>query len=80
MGTLFDDTSLVHHDDPISGADGREAMCDNDSRPPLHQSVECILDQLLGFGIQRRSRLVEEEQWGIPQKSAGDCDTLALSA
>src|SRR5262249_723073 len=36
-------------------------------------------DRLLGFGVERRSRFVEEEQRRVFQKSASDGDALPLA-
>ena len=47
---------------------------------PIEQPLERCLDQPLGFGIERRSRLVEQQQGRVAQQRPGDRDALALAA
>jgi hypothetical protein len=63
--TFFDDLALVHHDDAIGGANGRETVGNDDRRAMLHQPVERILHQPLALGIERGRRFVEKEQGGV---------------
>src|SRR6185369_8269295 len=46
---LLDDAAMVHHQDAVGGADGGEAVGDDDRRPPLEQPLERALDEPLRF-------------------------------
>jgi hypothetical protein len=45
-----------------------------------HDVVECVLDVPFRFGVERRSRLVENQDRRILEHGAGDGQALALSA
>ena len=47
---FLDDPALVHDDDAVGGADGGEAVGDDDRRPVRHQPLE--LGQLTLHGLQ----------------------------
>src|SRR5216683_376708 len=55
-------------------------MSDGDAGAPFHQTVELLLDRRFDLRIERRGRLVEDEDRRILQDHAGDGDALALSA
>ena len=55
-------------------------MSDNEGRPPHHQPVQRRLHNLLAFGIEGRSRLVQDQNPRILENRPGNGDTLALSA
>jgi hypothetical protein len=76
----FDDCALVEDDQSIHRGDGREAMGDRDHRLALHQRIEAFLDRRFDFGIERRSRLVENKDRRVLQEHARDGDALALAA
>src|SRR3989441_717231 len=58
----LDDSTFVEHDDAVDVLDRREAVGDDDRRPPEHQLGERILDEMLGLRIDRARRLIEDEQ------------------
>ena len=47
---------------------------------PSHKRAQRHLDRLLGFGIERRSRLVQKDDRRVLQEGAGDGDALTLPA
>ena len=47
---------------------------------PLHQPLQRLLHQRLAFGVERRGRLVEQQDRRVAQDGAGDRDALALAA
>ena len=55
-------------------------MGDRDRRAPFHQPVQRLLDLLLGFGIHRAGRLIEDQDLRVVQDGAGDADALAFAA
>ena len=79
MGTALDDMTLVEHDNLIGVFDGRQAMRDHDRGAILHQPRQRILDQALGFRIQRAGGFVQHQDRRILQKCAGHRDALALA-
>jgi hypothetical protein len=54
--------------------------CDHDRGAAAHQRVERGLDLALRFGIERRGRLVEDQQRRVLEERARDGDPLALPA
>ena len=74
------DTAIVHDDDPVRRAHGREAMRDHDRRALGHQPVERVLDQPLAFCIERGRYFVEQEQGRVAEQRARNGDALTLAA
>ena len=70
----------VHHHQPVGLAQGRQAVSDGDRGAPFHQVVERLLDFLLGFGIDRRRGLVEDQDARVDQQRSRNADALALAA
>ena len=46
----------------------------------LYQLRESVLNCLFCLGIESASRLVENENFGVSENSAGNCDPLPLAA
>ena len=46
----------------------------------LHQPIEGLLDDRLALGVDRRQRLVEDQDGRVAEEGAGDGDALALAA
>ena len=55
-------------------------MRDDDGGAVVHQRLERILNEFFGLGVERRSRLVEQQQRRAAEQRAGDCNTLTLAA
>ena len=72
--------AFVEHDQPVHRGDGRKPVGNRDHRLALHQRVEALLDRGLDFQIERRGRLVKDEDRRVLQQHARDGDALALSA
>ena len=79
MIALLDDASVIHHDDTIGRAHRRQPMGDDDGCAPLHQCRQCVLHQPFGSGVQRRGRLVQQQDGRIAQQGARNGDPLALA-
>ena len=77
---LLDDPAVVEHDDQVGVPHGREAVGDHERRPAHHQLVERVEDHGLGPRVDRRRRLVEDEDRRVLEERAGDADALALAA
>ena len=55
-------------------------MGDDQRRAPGAQNLQRLLHRVLGFGIERRGRFVEQDDRRVLEKRAGDGDALALAA
>src|SRR5438128_220236 len=75
----FRERSGFDDQDVIRVHDGRKAMCDRDGGAPLAEFRNGLLDQLLGFGIERSRRLVEQDDGRVLDERACNRDALALS-
>ena len=70
----------LHHQDLIRAADGRQPVRDHERRAALHQVPQAFLNQRLGFGIQARGRLVQNQNARIGQNRARNRNPLPLPA
>ena len=80
VATLFDDAALIHHQDAVARQHGSQAMRDHQRGAVTHQFLQRGLHQRLGFSIERRGRLIEQQQWRVAKDGAGNGDALALAA
>ena len=77
---LFHDPPVLQHDNLVGVANSRQTMGDDDGRPTDHQPLQCLLDQELGFGVDRGRRLVQDQDRRVPQHRSGDGQPLPLTA
>ena len=68
------------HQNVIGGQHRGEPVRDHERRAPLHQLLERRLHIGLGFRVQVRRRLIEDEDARALQDRAGNRDPLALAA
>jgi hypothetical protein len=80
VGAAFDDASLIHDQDQIGLFDGRQAVGDDQRRPAGHHLGRGRLDVPFGFGVERRSGLVEDEDRCVLEQRPGNGQALALAA
>ena len=78
MRALFDNFSVVDHDDLISIADGAQPVRDHEAGAALHQTQQRLLNARFGAGIDAARRLVEDLDAGVGQHSARNRQQLAL--
>ena len=76
----LDDPALVEHDQPVHLGQRRQAVGDGDHRLALHQREQVFLDRRLDLRIERRGRLVQDQDRRVLEEDAGDRDALALAA
>ena len=69
---------LPQLDDLIGAGDGGKTVGDDEARSSLRHVIEGFDDTLLGEGIDRGCRLVEDEERRIHQKDARDTKKLLL--
>ena len=77
---VLDDLALLQNDDAIEIAHRRQAVGDGNDGAAAHQAAQRLADQLLGFAIQRRGGLVEQQQRRVLQEGARNRDPLPLPA
>lgn len=75
----FDDLSFFQYHDGIRVSDRGESVRDHEGGTVLHQAIHAVLDMALGSGIDRRGRLVEDENRCLGYGGAGDVQKLTLS-
>ena len=80
MRPLLDDPAMIHHQNTIAGQHRRKPMGDHQRGALLHQIFQRGLHKRFAFGIERGSRLVQQQQRRIAQDRARDGDALALAA
>ena len=76
----LDDPPAVHHHDQVAVEHRREPMRDDQRGAAAREPVEGVADQRLALGVERRGRLVEEQDRRVAQDGAGDREALALAA
>ena len=77
--TILDNDPASQHDNAIEVAKRRQAMGNRNHRASLHQPIECLTHGFLGFRVERRRRLVEQQNRGVLEEGARDGDALPLS-
>lgn len=65
MGAFLDDAAVLHADDPIAVAHGREAMGDDDHGAALHDLAHIGENDTLALVIEGTRGLVENKDRGI---------------
>ena len=75
-----DDAAVVEHDDLVGERDRREAVGDDDRRPAAHRLAQAVADLRLGRRVDRRGRVVEDQDARVDDERARDRDALALAA
>src|SRR4051794_17779433 len=74
------DAPLFHHDDFVGVLDGAQAMCDDERGAIAHELDERLLDATLRLVVERRRRLIEDEDRGVLVERTRDGDALPLTA
>ena len=80
MVAFFDDPPLIHDDNPVSGANGREPVRNDNCGATDHQALESILNQFFAFGVQCACRLIKQQNRRVSQQCAGNRKPLPLAA
>ena len=62
---LLDDVAVAHDEDTVGIADGAQAVRDDKARAAAHEVIHRLLDELLGAGVDRAGRLIENENGGV---------------
>ena len=80
VGAALGDAAMLEHQNLVSADDRRQAVGDRQRRAVGGDLLELGLDQLLGFGIERRGRLVEDQDPRVLEDRARNRDPLLLAA
>ena len=77
---LPDDLAAVEYDDEVAVDDGRQPVRDHHERPPGRHGVDRLPHPLLVEAVERRRRLVQQQNRGSGQQRPRDREPLALAA
>jgi len=78
MATGLDHRAGVEHVDAV-GADGREAVRDEEHRTRAEQLADPREQLVLGPGVQRRGGLVEDHERRVAEEQPRERDLLPLA-
>src|SRR5262245_47520369 len=78
--TVLAYASIAQHNDAIEASQGGEPVGNGDHGSPLHQYTQGLANFLLRFEVKGRGCLIEQQDWRILEKRAGNRNALALSA
>lgn len=82
MVALLEDLTLRKYDNVVRIPDSAESVRNDNYghlRVTAHKSIECLLNLVLTLGVEGRSSFVEEENTGLANQSAGNCNSLLLT-
>jgi hypothetical protein len=58
---FFDDMAFVHHDQPVHGGDGGQAVGNGNHGLAVHQAVQALLDGGFHLAVQRAGGFVQQQ-------------------
>ena len=76
VGAALSDSAVVQNNDPVSITNRGQTVGDDECGAADQQPGEAFLDETLGFRVHGRGSLVQYENRGILEQSAGYGDTL----
>src|SRR6266568_8318762 len=80
MAAFLNDAAALECNDAISLAYGRQAVGNDEDCPPCRDLLHVVLDGALALVVERRRRLVEDQDAWVGHQGACDRDALALPA
>ena len=80
MGAALHDPSLMQDADEVGMADGRETMGYDERCAVFHQVLQRLLYEPFGFGVERRSSFIEDEDRRVLKDRPRYTESLALPA
>src|SRR5690606_59546 len=79
MVATLNDPSAVENVDAISHAHGRESVADDDRDSVADQLTDGVEHFRFRLRVEGAGRLVDDEDVGVGEEGAGQCDFLPLS-
>ena len=79
IGPAIRHAPLVHHDNPVGQGEDREAMGDDQRRPPANKLSQHLMDLLLALQIHLTGRLIQDQNPRVAKDGAGEGNSLLLS-
>ena len=79
VGALLGNPPLVQHNDEVGVPDCAQTMGNGDRGALGGQTRDGLLDEVLGFGIDRGGRLIENQNWRVFEYRPGNRQTLLLT-
>ena len=80
MRPLLDDSPVIEDHDPVGPLDRGKAVRDQDRGAADHQPSQRFLHDRLGGIVERRGRLIEDQDARVFEDRPGDREPLALPA
>ena len=80
VGAGGGDAPALQHQHLVRHAHRAQPLRDDEGRPPDHQPFQRQLNQPLGFGVDARGGVIQQQDARVFQQSAGDGDALLLPA
>ena len=80
MAPHLTDLSLLDHDNPVRIPHGREPVGYDECGAPVEQCLQRLLDEPLGFAVERGGGLVENQNGRVLEQRPGNGDPLPLAA
>ena len=80
MRAALDDAAVVEDEDGVRVRDRRKAVRDDEHRAPREEAIDGLLHETLGLGVERRRRLVEDENRRVDEQRPRDGEALPLAA
>src|SRR5580704_2591860 len=77
---MLDDSSLFHHQNLVSAADGREPVRDYKCGAALHEIRKAVLNHLLRFRVEAGSCFIENQDPRLGENGARNRNPLALAS
>ena len=72
MSSLLDNVAVLHDEDKVGVANGREAMSNYERGTTAGESFESLLNELFGASVDVRGCLVENEHGRVFDHGASD--------
>ena len=79
MCALLGNVAPLHHHHTVRVLNGGQAVCNYQGGAALHQRLQCLLHQTLGFGVECGSRFVQNQHRRVFVQSACNRQALALA-
>ena len=79
MAAALDDFTINNDKDLIGIANRAQSVGDHETCATFHKPKHCLLNCFLGASVDATRRFVEDEDGGIGEDGASDCQELTLT-